>query len=102
MRDYGIGPRSLRGFGGLLGFVFVVLLDRLHRGADGGADEALLVVLGPGERGLARRVGAVDGGRHVALPQIVGLLGVLEIRPIVRKLQEAAELALLLLQTADL
>src|ERR1700739_307147 len=97
-----VGARSLGRFGGLLGFVLVMLLDRLHRSPDGGPDEALLVVLGPGERGLARRVGAVDRWRHVALPKVVGLFRVLEIRPIVRELQEAAELALLLLEAADL
>src|ERR1700733_11806207 len=102
MKDYETVPPLLRGFGGLLGFVLVVLLDRLHRGADGSPDETFLVILGPGERGLARRVGAVDRGRHVALPKVVGLFRVLEIRPIVRELQEAAELALLLLKAADL
>ena len=50
-----------------------MLLDRLHRGADGRADEAFLVVLRPGERGFARGVGAVDRRRHMALPQIVTL-----------------------------
>ena len=53
------------------------------------------------ERGLARAVGAVEPASRGA-PQLVGLLGVLEVRPVVRELQERAELALLRLQAPDL
>src|ERR1700679_1093474 len=98
---------ALISFGGLLAarllrFVFVVLLNGLHRGRHGGADETLAVVARPIIRGLARDIGFVDDGRHMPLPEFIGFLGGLEVRPIVRELQEATEFALLLLQAADL
>src|SRR5215472_1024498 len=100
------GERTQSGlFGGLLaalllGFVFVMLLDRLLGGRHGGADEALAVVAPPVVGLFALDVGPVDDRRHVALPEVVGLLGRLEVRPVVRELEEGAELALLLLQAA--
>src|SRR5471032_827677 len=87
--------RCLRRF---LRLLFVVLDDGRHRGAD----EFFLVVAGPVEGFLALGIGAVDHRRDVALPQLVGLLGVLEIGPIVRELEEDAEFALLGLEAADL
>src|SRR5271154_2677027 len=66
---------------GLLRFVFVVFLDRLHRGRHRGADEAVPVVARPIVGLFAGDVGLVDDGRHMALPEIVGFLGRFEIRP---------------------
>src|SRR5277367_6317878 len=86
----------------LFRFVFVMLLNGLHRGRHGSADEAIPVVARPIVGFLASDIGLVDDGRHMALPEVVGFLGRFEIRPIVRELQEAAEFALLFLQTTDL
>ena len=69
-----------------------MLLDGLHRGLHGGTDETFLVVACPIIGRLARDIRLVDDGRHMTLPEIVGFLRLFEIRPIVRELEEAAEL----------
>src|SRR5215469_10160679 len=91
-----------RSLGRLFRLFLIVLLDRGHRRADRRTDELFLVVARPAERLFTGDVGVVDHRVHVTHPQVVGLPGVLEIGPVVRKLQEAAELALLGLQTTDL
>src|ERR1700743_171589 len=85
---------------GCLGFLCLVLMmfrDGLHRRAHGRADELLLVVLCPVQCCLPRDIRFVDYRRYMALPQFIGFLGVLEIRQMSRELEEAAEIALLLL-----
>src|SRR5205814_9789905 len=75
--------------------LLVMLLDRLHGRAHRCADESLLVVARPVVSDLTALVRLVDHGRDVPLPQLIGFLCVLEIRPVVGELQETAELALL-------
>src|SRR5215831_5710257 len=86
------------GSGALLGFVLVE-----HRARRGAAFLAELVaVLGAPVVGLgARAVVAAEMRHHVAGVELIGALRLLPIGPIVRLLQEDAELALLLLQPLD-
>jgi hypothetical protein len=54
------------------------------------------------ERGGAVDVRPAKVGHNVAGIELVGFLGRLEVRPVVRRLQEAAELALLVVELLDL
>src|SRR5215470_15287662 len=79
----------------LLGLVLVE--HRFGRGIALGA-ELGAVVAAPLIGGGARRVGTAEMRHHIARVKLVGPLGRLEVRPIVRLLQERAEYALLLFQ----
>src|SRR5437016_6999081 len=65
---------SLRCFLRLARDLFLMPLDRLHRGRDGRADETVAMVPRSVERGRAGVVRLEYRRRHVTLPEIVGLL----------------------------
>ena len=54
--------------------------------------EILGIIEGPGERGGAVDVRLAKVGHDIAGIELVGFLGRLEVRPVVRRLQEAAKL----------
>ena len=76
--------------------------DRLHRGVHGLADEVAGIFRRPFQRGFARLVRLVKLRLHMAGEKLVGLLRILEIRPVVGEHQVGAEAGDFLLQALDL
>src|SRR5436309_2093174 len=99
----GSGLRGFATIGCVLGGALLgVLLNHRHGRVHRLAHKVLRIFLDPIVRGLTRDVRVLEYRRDVLGPQLVGFDGLVERRPVVRELQERAELALLGLEALHL